>query len=176
MTRDLLATIPMVEASSSKIERCGVLPWRTRRDGSTRIMLVASHDKGGWTIPKGQPKKDEPAFLAAARAAFEEAGVIGDTYPEPVIDYEHFTTLEDGSCSPCRVIVFSMKVYGTLSHWPEEDQRQRRWLKVEEAAAQLDDVELASFILEHGPFPKGRHTGNHRQQPHLYDAGEMLPD
>lgn len=174
MTLDLSTTIPMAAAPSPAIEECGVLPWRTRRDGSTRIMLVAARNQRGWTIPKERPKKNEPAFLAAARAAFEEAGIIGDTYPEPVADYELSTTLENGSRVSPRITVFSMKVYGTLSHWPEEDQRQRRWFTVEDAAAQLDDEELASFILEHGPFPKGRDTGSRRQQPQLYDTSDAL--
>ena len=148
------AAISNVDESRGDMEQYGVLPWRIWRDGSTQIMLVTSRRRGRWIIPKGGANENEPAFLTASREAFEEAGIIGDIYPDPLTEYGYLKTLQDGSLAPCRVTVFSMEVHGTLHHWREKGQRRRQWFTVDEAAAQLDDAELAAFVLEHGPSPK----------------------
>lgn len=147
---------PELEAAEAELQQFGALPWRTDRDGKTRILLVTSRRRGRWIIPKGWPIKNQPPIIAASREAFEEAGIIGDIYPRPVTDYFYMKVLDDGSMKPCRVTVFSMKVYGTLSNWKEQGERQRRWFSVDEAADRLDDAELAEFVRLHGPFPKSR--------------------
>ena len=142
------------DGSRRDIVQYGVLPWRIWRDGAPQIMLVTSRRRGRWIIPKGGANENEPAFITASREAFEEAGIIGDIYPDPLTEYGYLKTLRDGSLVPCRVTVFSMEVHGTLHHWREKGQRRRQWFTVDEAAARLDDAELAAFVLEHGPSPK----------------------
>ena len=134
-------------------QQYAALPWRTRRDGKTSVLLVTSRRRGRWIIPKGWPERNEPAFATASREAFEEAGIIGDIYPNPLTRYEYLKTLRDGSLEKCQVTVFSMKVYGTRSHWREQGKRQRQWFTAEEAWARLDDADLASFLRMNGPFP-----------------------
>ncbi|MCT8974405.1 NUDIX hydrolase [Microbaculum marinisediminis] len=141
------------DTDGAALQQFGVLPWRTRRDGKMRILLITSRRRGRWIIPKGWPIEDQPPVIAASREAFEEAGVIGDIHPGPLTDYLYMKTLDDGSVEPCRVTVFGMRVHGTLSTWREQEQRQRRWFSVEEAADRLDDAELADFVRSRG---KGR--------------------
>lgn len=51
---------------------CGVIPFF-----EGRVVLVSSQSSGRWILPKGGWELDEEANEAAAREAFEEAGVLG---------------------------------------------------------------------------------------------------
>ncbi len=143
---------PIVDDSSpwagdaDELQQVGVLPWRIRRDGETRLLLITSRRRGRWIVPKGWPMKGYPPSVAASREAFEEAGIIGDISPVPMTTYRYMKARNDGSEVACRVTVFGMKVRGTLSHWREKGQRQRRWFSLEAAAGTLDDNELAEFL------------------------------
>lgn len=130
----------------AELQQVGVLPWRIRKDGGTKIMLITSRRRGRWIVPKGWPMQGHTPLAAASREAFEEAGIIGDMSSAPVTSYRYMKFLDDGSQVACRVAVFGMKVRGTLSHWREKGQRQRRWFSLEAAADKLDDVELAMFV------------------------------
>ena len=127
-------------------QQVGVLPWRIRRNGEMRILLITSRGRGRWIVPKGWPAKGYPLLVAASREAFEEAGVIGDISPSPVTAFRYQKILDDGSQTPCRVAVFGMNVRGTLSHWREKGQRKRQWFSLGEAADRLDAAELAAFV------------------------------
>lgn len=145
----------------TELQQFAALPWRTGSDGKTRILLVTSGEHQRWVIPTGWPIVGQPPFVTASLKAFEKAGIIGDIYPQPMTDCQYMKQLDDGSLQPCRVTVFSMKVYGTLSNWREQDHRKRSWFSVDEAADRLDDAELAEFIRLHGPFPgKGTPDGD----------------
>jgi len=128
------------------LQQVGVLPWRIRRDGERKLLLITSRRRGRWIVPKGWPIKGFPPFVAASREAFEEAGIIGDISSVPVTTYRYMKVRDDGSQVACRVTLFGMNVRGTLSHWREKGQRQRRWFSLEAAAGKLDDVELAEFV------------------------------
>ena len=53
------------------------LPWRLCEGGTREIMLPTSRGAGRWVIPKGWPIKGRKPAEAAAREAYEEAGLIG---------------------------------------------------------------------------------------------------
>ncbi|HVK90927.1 MAG TPA: NUDIX hydrolase [Mycoplana sp.] len=152
----------------NELQQVGVLPWRIRRDGEARILLITSRERGRWIVPKGWPIKEQTALVAASREAFEEAGIIGDISPAPVTTYRYMKVLNDGSQVPCRVAVFGMNVRGTLIHWREKGQRQRRWFSVEAAADKLDDVELAAFV-------RALDTAPERLGPSTRSRGRKLP-
>lgn len=136
----------LTAGDTDELQQVGVLPWRIRRDGEPKLLLITSRRRGRWIVPKGWPMKGYPPFIAASREAFEEAGIIGDISPAPVTTYRYMKALDDGSQAACRVTVFGMNVRGTLSHWREKGQRQRRWFSLEAAAGKLDDIELAEFV------------------------------
>ena len=46
--------------------------------GRSQVLLVTSRDTGRWVIPKGWPMPDRTPEAAAAREAWEEAGVEGE--------------------------------------------------------------------------------------------------
>ena len=60
------------------------LCWRMGQGGAVEILLVTSRDTGRWVIPKGWPMDGKSASAAAAREAWEEAGVKGTVRPESI--------------------------------------------------------------------------------------------
>ena len=148
-----IGDVVLAAGHAGEMQQVGVLPWRIRRDGELKILLITSRRRGRWIVPKGWPVKGRSLLAAASREAFEEAGVIGDISPAPLTEYRYIKAANDGAQVPCRVAVFGMKVRGTLSHWREKSQRQRHWFSLEAAADRLDDAELAAFVttLEAAP-------------------------
>jgi hypothetical protein len=61
---------------SSRPIQYGALPYREIKSG-VQILLVTSRNTRRWIIPKGWPQSGTPPHRAAAREAFEEAGVVG---------------------------------------------------------------------------------------------------
>lgn len=164
---------PDADRGTEELQQVGVLPWRIRRDGEPKVMLITSRRRGRWIVPKGWPMKGRSLLDAASREAFEEAGIFGKIAPEPVTEYRYLKALDNGAHVPCCVTVFGMNVRGTLSHWREKGQRQRRWFSLEEAADKLDDAELAAFVRAldaepgrlkslHGAQGRGRASGEPR--------------
>ncbi len=133
-----------------ELQQAGVLPWRIRKDGAARILLVTAHGHDRWTVPKGCPAHGYPSPAAASRGAFEEAGVIGDVSPTPVTAYRYLKFLDDGSQVLCGVAVFGMTVRGTLIDWRDKGRMQRRWFSPQAAADTLGG-EIAAFITASGP-------------------------
>jgi 8-oxo-dGTP pyrophosphatase MutT (NUDIX family) len=58
------------------------------RDGEIEFLLVKTR-AGRWTFPKGRVEDDATRAAAAAREAFEEAGVHGRVDPLPFATYTH---------------------------------------------------------------------------------------
>jgi 8-oxo-dGTP pyrophosphatase MutT (NUDIX family) len=121
------------------------LPWRSL-DGRFEVMLITSRLSGHWLIPKGWPMPGRTGSEAAAREAFEEAGVSGTTANRPIGSY-FYDKLRPGRDSlACRVDVFPMKVEKEYSKWPEAGTRERRWVKLGEAAAMAYEPGLSRLL------------------------------
>jgi 8-oxo-dGTP pyrophosphatase MutT (NUDIX family) len=127
------------------LQQYGAVPWRRDRRGRIRVLLVTS-SRGRWIAPKGWPVEGRAPYLSAALEAFEEAGVIGEIRSHPLADYQCFKEGGDGSSRRCRVTLFSLRVRGTLTNWPERGRRTRRWFALDEAAEVVDDAELADVL------------------------------
>jgi len=56
----------------------GVLPYTLTEAGSLEILLVTTRQTRHWIIPKSWPIKGLKAPQAAAREAYEEAGMRGN--------------------------------------------------------------------------------------------------
>ena len=123
------------------------LPYRISQAGSLDIMLVASRDTGRWVLPKGWPMRGKSAPEAAAREAYEEAGIIGLADANPVGAYHYRKRRRRGTSVLCRVEVFPLDVLEELQRWPEKRQRRRAWFSSEDAAALVDETELKTLIL-----------------------------
>ena len=85
---------------------------------------------------------------AAAREAYEEAGLIGTVVRgRPVGHYRYRRRLTTGKLVTCEVSVFLLRVRRELIDWPERDERVRAWFSLEVAATLVAERNLAKLIL-----------------------------
>jgi ADP-ribose pyrophosphatase YjhB (NUDIX family) len=124
----------------------GALPFRVDRQ-RVEILLVTGRRSGRWTIPKGWPMPGRSLAGAAAREAFEEAGVKGVVDRRPIGKFRHIKQTMMGDLE-VSIVVHSMAVETEEKEWPERGQRMRRWFTFKEAAATVDSAELRQLILD----------------------------
>jgi 8-oxo-dGTP pyrophosphatase MutT (NUDIX family) len=62
--------------------------YRSRKSGKVEFLLVRT-TAGRWTFPKGAVDHDRSAAAAAAREAYEEAGVIGRVHGVPFTRFRY---------------------------------------------------------------------------------------
>ncbi|QYE33561.1 NUDIX domain-containing protein (plasmid) [Polymorphobacter sp. PAMC 29334] len=109
-------------------------------------MLITSRGTKRWVIPKGIPIRGLSAHLAAAREAFEEAGISGVADPEAIVSYGYDKTRNNGTIRAARVDVFPLAVIGRAEHWPEQHERETKWFGLIDAADAVAEPELKALI------------------------------
>lgn len=124
-----------------KYDQVGVIPFR-QREGRIEVLLITTRKRGRWICPKGNVEKDLGPRDSAALEAFEEAGVEGRIVPPALGIYEH------GNASTQDVRIFLLKVEREHETWPEADERERRWLPLDEAAETVDEDGLRELLGE----------------------------
>ncbi len=110
------------------------------------MLLITSRGTGRWVIPKGNPIRGLRSHVAAAREAFEEAGITGVASPEALGSYGYDKERRDGTFRKARVEVFPLAVGGRSDTWPEQHERESRWFSITEAAAAVHEPELKAII------------------------------
>jgi uncharacterized protein len=131
------------------IRQIAALPYRTGGDAvdsSVSVMLVTSRETKRWVIPKGNHIAGLSPHAAAAHEAEEEAGVIGAACPAPIGSYRYRKRRGNGASLMVDVDVFPIAVTRELSEWEEQDQRERRWFSLAEAADAVDEPDLKAMI------------------------------
>jgi 8-oxo-dGTP pyrophosphatase MutT (NUDIX family) len=121
------------------------LPFRRRADGNVEVLLVTSREAGRFVLPKGWPMKRLSDPKAAAREAYEEAGVVGKVRRKPIGDYSYWKRLDD-RCEFLRVEVYPLEVRGQAPDWPEKNARRCVWLSPKGAALLVDEPGLVSLL------------------------------
>jgi 8-oxo-dGTP pyrophosphatase MutT (NUDIX family) len=112
-------------------------------------LLVTSRETKRWIIPKGWPIKGLKPSKAAAREAYEEAGVRGRVAGRALGQYRYEKRLDDRNATvPCEVMVFPMVVKRQLKDWPECKERSTQWFSAADAAAAVEDAGLRDLILQ----------------------------
>lgn len=122
----------------------GVLAFRRKPHGVTRILLIRKKRTKNWGIPKGRLSPHLSFAETAAKEAFEEAGIIGAISPSSVGVFR----AKKGTANPqlaqiIEVWVYLFEVAETLPDWPEKSKRTTRWVNCEEAAHRLREPVLA---------------------------------
>lgn len=121
------------------------MPVRRTGDGALEIMLVTSRTTKRWIVPKGWPIKGLKDADAAAREAYEEAGVVGTIGRKPAGRYTYWKRMVDHFVL-CTVKVYLLEVELQLPSWAEQGERQCRWFKALDAADLVDEPQLSSVI------------------------------
>jgi 8-oxo-dGTP pyrophosphatase MutT (NUDIX family) len=129
------------------IRQVGVLAYRRGPKRELQFMLITSRETRRFTIPKGWQIKGKNEAQSAGKEAKQEAGITGRLGSVPLGEYQYWKRLRSAFV-PITVRVFAMEVGEELSDWRERRQRQRAWLKPEQAAALVDEPALADLLLD----------------------------
>ncbi|MEW6257583.1 MAG: NUDIX hydrolase [Pseudomonadota bacterium] len=152
------------DSSAGRRVQYAALPYRQRQDGEVQVRLITSRETRRWVLPKGWPMKGIAPHKAAAREAFEEAGLIGSTSRSAVGLYSYEKRLSATRSVLCDVLVFPMQVKRYLKKWPERSQRIGFWFTIESAAAAVQEEELRDLILRFGEIMADRYAAKLAQR------------
>ena len=114
------------------------------------MLLVTSRESKRWVIPKGNLAPGQAPHVGAADEAREEAGVIGAICPVPLGSFRYRKRKGSGASLMADVEVFPLSVSQELEKWPEKAERERRWFSLADAAAEVDEPDLADLIRSFG--------------------------
>ena len=121
------------------------LCWRLHK-GQAQVLLVTSRDTGRWVLPKGWPMPGRGPDAAAAREAWEEAGVEGKVSPTSIGHYGYDKIMRNLDTLPCAVEVFPLRVQRLKDSFPERKERRRKWFSATEAAHLVAEVDLRDML------------------------------
>ncbi len=144
---------PLRLGANSKVDvrtQFGALCWRVQKD-QLQIALVTSRRTKRWVIPKGWPVDGATPSEAAAREAWEEAGLEGRVDDVCLGIYSYQKVLGSDGELPCVVAVFPMKVKKRHRTWPEAEERRRKWVTAKKAVTLIDSPELRRIIKDFDP-------------------------
>ncbi len=127
------------------------LCWRWNAKGRLRILLITSRETRRWVIPKGWPMKNRTHAGAAAREAFEEAGVKGEICDKSLGLYTYEKNIGRGKSVFCAVQVFPLNVETLLKQYPENGQRNSKWFSRKKAMRNVQEPELQEIIRAFDP-------------------------
>ncbi len=144
-------TIDRRRLRSNKVRKSylqvGALCYRYSKKKGLRILLVTSRETRRWVVPKGWPMKLRTPAQAAAREAWEEAGVRGMIAQRSLGMFSYKKRLSRDKRIHCTVRVFPMQVTEIVTKFPESRERKVRWFSPEKAARKVREPELRALIL-----------------------------
>ena len=127
--------------------QAAALAYRATADGEPEILLVTSRETRRWILPKGWIENDVKPYETAAMEAWEEAGVRGRVKKKPIGSYTYEKRLNNGDHALCQVTVFALKVTTQLDEWPEKNERERRWVSLDQGANLISEGGLVKLLL-----------------------------
>lgn len=117
------------------------------QEGTGKVLLITSRGTGRWIIPKGWPMEGRSLPGAAAREAWEEAGVEGRVGHEEIGRYNYQKEQDRGFAVPVEVRVFPLHVSREKDRFPESAERRRRWFDPVQAARMVVEPGLQQILL-----------------------------
>lgn len=121
------------------------LCWRMHK-GVVQVVLITSRETGRWVIPKGWPVAGLTPSAAAAREAWEEAGVVGRICDKALGEYLYDKVNSPVLATRCSVAVFPLRVEALKRRFPEAGERRRQWFAAEHAADLVAEPDLARML------------------------------
>ncbi|MFK7837849.1 MAG: NUDIX hydrolase [Sulfitobacter sp.] len=131
------------------------LCYRIRR-GKVQVLVITSRGAKRWIMPKGWPMDGKTPSDAAAREAWEEAGVIGKASDTCLGVYAYAKDVGEMDDLPCLAMLYPLHVKALAKKYPESGQRRRRWVSRKKAARLVAEPDLARMILDFDPRAKAR--------------------
>jgi 8-oxo-dGTP pyrophosphatase MutT (NUDIX family) len=135
----------------------GALAWLPETD-PVRFALVTTRRSGRWVFPKGWVNPGAAPHEAAAREAFEEAGVRGTVDPVAVGTFRT-AKVRPPFAWPLDITLYPLRVERVLDRWPEAGQRQRRFVTLAEARTLLAEPDMLRVAELFAGTPPDRPAG-----------------
>ncbi|XP_024988611.1 nudix hydrolase 12, mitochondrial-like isoform X2 [Cynara cardunculus var. scolymus] len=162
----------------------GCIPYRLAKTEDQRInvknrievLMVSSPNRNDMVFPKGGWESDETVEEAACREALEEAGVRGILKGNSLGEWEFRSKSKQEACSEeggCKGYLFALEVTEELEAWPEQHNRNRKWVAIEEASVLCRYEWMRSAL---GEFVRVMEDGkNKREHEMLVEMKEEAP-
>jgi 8-oxo-dGTP pyrophosphatase MutT (NUDIX family) len=131
------------EYTPEKIEQVCAIPFRRPPGQPVELCVITSIKKKRWIFPKGIIDAGETREQTALKEAYEEAGLRGEIWPEPLGQFDDFKW-----GAHLTVTVVMMEVTSVDVTWPEARIRRRRWVTPEMAIEMLARAELKSLTAD----------------------------
>lgn len=136
-------------ACRAVIRQSGAIPFRVM-GGRVFVLLVTSRRGRRWIVPKGNLESGLGASASAAKEALEEAGVAGVVIDRAVGRYRY---RKRGRVH--EVELYPMEVVRLRGVWEEMDERERVWVRAEEAPGVVAHAGLGECIAAVGEMAGG---------------------
>lgn len=131
--------------ASSAATQVAALCWRMHK-GHVQVLMITSRDTGRWVIPKGWPMAGLSTAAAAAREAWEEAGVQGKVQEAQLGQFVYAKLAAAQATLTCTVAVHALKVQALKARYPEAGQRRRAWFSACDAADKVAEPQLQDLL------------------------------
>lgn len=122
-----------------------------KKAGKLQVLIITSRRTGRWIVPKGWPVPEQSPTEAVATEAWEEAGVKGEVFSQPIGIFSYVKEIDDAPDLPCVALVYPLKAQKVERDYPERAERKRMWVSRKKAAEMVDSQELARLIKSFDP-------------------------
>ena len=122
-----------------------------KKAGKVQVMLVTSRRRRRWILPKGWPEHGLTPAQTAEREAFEEAGIKGEAIDFCLGAFSYEKIISEDETLPCIAMVYPVRVLKKLKHYPEKQERKRKWFSLKAAAKRVGEPELKRIIKTFDP-------------------------
>lgn len=124
------------------VEQSCVVPYRMTETG-IEFALITSRNTGRWIVPKGTVEPNMTPAASAAKEALEEAGLLGETGPQPLGEYFY-----SKFGRVYRVEIYPFLVTRQLDEWDEKSFRKRQWVGTADALSRITETVVQDAIRQ----------------------------
>ncbi len=123
------------------VDQASAIPFRWSEQGLEFCLITATGKPNKWGVPKGLIDPGETPLETAIKEAWEEAGLRGELWVDPV---GHYRYRKSGRL--LSVVVFLMEVHLCEKRWAESNRRKRRWVAANQIAPLVGHGKLYPFF------------------------------